>query len=647
MKKELALKYTDETFREKLKSIYGDTYDFEDVNYDGIKAIVVLKCKKHGLFSRRTSDLLVNRACPECMQEHKKEDYALRAEHRKKTMMSKYGVDNPMKLDSVKDKIKQTCLNRYGVDNPRKLESVVDKARRTNTERYGDISYAKTDKGIARIQDTMEKRYGAKNFMQSDAHLDVVESMVEKSRQTQLKRYGVKHYSQSDEAKKLMSVRKLKEFESKRKNGTFNASNGEMFVELKLIERFGKNDVVKQYRSNEYPYACDFYVKSRDMYIELNYHWTHNTHWFDIKDEDDYSTFEEWFGKASESKFYDNAVHVWTVRDVQKRECAAKNRLNYVVFWDNNLRDFELWLAMGCPDGHDYERMYSWLPDRYISKISCPDEITGTPKNLSLIAKACQFPVFYEQEIKMWNENKFYKGLPLQIYLYYNRFKYLGKLPEQLSDLAIMNSFTISGIRKGYTVFNTELMNKVTDKYDIKSVYDPCAGWGERLLCCYYNDIDYFGVDVNTKLKQGYIDMVNKFNITKQTVIYADASKYSPMGVFDAVITCPPYGSTEIYSDAGAENLSNFEFLDWWNNVVKNCCSVNPTYFCFQINQKWIDKMVDVVKRQGFEVIEKFDYSSNLSSHFTRKNGVNTKKEHETMVVMKRKTLCYDVYYDF
>lgn len=47
--------------------------------------------------------------------------------------------------------------------------------------------------------------------------------------------------------------------------------------------------------------------------------------------------------------------------DDLKRNYAEKNKLNYVVFWDNNLRDFKLWCAMGCPVGHDYNKKYTWL----------------------------------------------------------------------------------------------------------------------------------------------------------------------------------------------------------------------------------------------------------------------------------------------
>lgn len=50
--------------------------------------------------------------------------------------------------------------------------------------------------------------------------------------------------------------------------------------------------------------------------------------------------------------------------------------------------------------------------------------------------------------------------------------------------------------------------------------------------------------------------------MTKQSIVFDDAATVSLSGSVDAVITCPPYGSTEIYSDVGAENLSHDDF---WN----------------------------------------------------------------------------------
>ena len=44
--------------------------------------------------------------------------------------------------------------------------------------------------------------------------------------------------------------------------------------------------------------------------------------------------------KSKHTKYYDNAIQTWTVRDVKKRECSQNNKLNYIVFW--NLDEFDV-----------------------------------------------------------------------------------------------------------------------------------------------------------------------------------------------------------------------------------------------------------------------------------------------------------------
>jgi hypothetical protein len=46
--------------------------------------------------------------------------------------------------------------------------------------------------------------------------------------------------------------------------------------------------------------------------------------------------------------------------------------------------------------------------------------------------------------------------------------------------------------------------------------------------------------------------------------------------------------------------------------------------------------MTEIVEKNGYVKIDEFVYANNKSSHFTRKNGVNTKKEYEIMLVFER-----------
>ena len=94
---------------------------------------------------------------------------------------------------------------------------------------------------------------------------------------------------QSDEIKQKYDFKALnaKANETKRLNGTFNTSKPEEDAYVLLCDHFSKDDVIRQYYSEKYPFNCDFYIKSLDTYIECNFNWTHGGHWFDENNEED------------------------------------------------------------------------------------------------------------------------------------------------------------------------------------------------------------------------------------------------------------------------------------------------------------------------------------------------------------------------
>lgn len=64
-------------------------------------------------------------------------------ESRRKTLAERYGVDNPFRLESVKEKIRKTNLEKYGVDNPNKLAGFKQKSamkcRDTLAKKYNHV----------------------------------------------------------------------------------------------------------------------------------------------------------------------------------------------------------------------------------------------------------------------------------------------------------------------------------------------------------------------------------------------------------------------------------------------------------------------------------------------------------------------------
>lgn len=355
-----------ERFISKAKTVHGDKYDYSLVDYRTCKDKVKIICPIHGVFEQ-TPDKHTNEGngCPGCrvariqatVRERYGVDYISQLssfqEKVTETCIEKYGVrrpmqnpdikqksietsrkrwgcDYPMQNDEVKARFRKVFMELYGVDVPFKSSEFLEKARATMIEHYGVVNPMQIADARAKAEVTLMDRYGVTN----PAYLPDFKERCEKS---SLEHWGVLHPMQD------MSVRN-KQFASRMENGIANVSSGEEEIYLQLCDKFGVDDVFRQYISDVYSFHCDFYVKSLDLYIELNGNWTHGFHWFDENNADDVQTALSWSDKAlSGSKYYSNALYVWTVMDLMKRAAAVANNLNYIVFWDAKLSDFYDW----------------------------------------------------------------------------------------------------------------------------------------------------------------------------------------------------------------------------------------------------------------------------------------------------------------
>ncbi len=151
-------------------------------------------------------------------------------------------------------------------------------------------------------------------------------------------------------------------FELQQTNDWYASVNMDAF-EAALVSVFGADDVVRNYKSKKMPLRVSFYVKSRDMYIDLHDFAQHGGHWYDPERESDEARCRFWSAMSDIDDRFVEALCLWTGSDPVKRWYAGHNKLNYVVFWDFDGYDMALWLGMGCPSGQDWLREYSWIPD--------------------------------------------------------------------------------------------------------------------------------------------------------------------------------------------------------------------------------------------------------------------------------------------
>ena len=237
----------------------------------------------------------------------------------KSTNLERYGTEYTFQSDIIKEKSKQTCLEKYGVKYPAQSDLIKEKSKSTNLERYGTEYTFQSDIIKEKSKSTNLERYGTEYTFQSDI-------IKEKSKQTYLKKYGVDHPSKSE-------IVKLKIYNTHKRNNSFNTSEPELKLLKLLQDKFGFNDIEYQYKSSQYPFVCDFYVKSLDLYIELQGSWTHGGVPYDFTNPDHIKKLQIW--KSKNTKFYNNAINVWTIRDPLKRQTAKDSNLNYIEVFDS------------------------------------------------------------------------------------------------------------------------------------------------------------------------------------------------------------------------------------------------------------------------------------------------------------------------
>lgn len=212
----------------------------------------------------------------------------------------------------------------------------------TKKKMYG---YIPGSYGSKEFENAMLDKYGVKNSQQNP-------KIREKTKKTNKERYGVEYAFLTEEAKEKSKVASQTPEARKRVRETvlrdhsidskINAQRRELSDKeirkgslpekyfYEQLQNIGV-DVIYNASSERYPFLCDFYLPSFDLFIELNLHPNHGGHWFDANSEKDREKVEEW--KAKKSKYFDAAIEIWTKRDLKKKKVAEENKLSYRVLW--------------------------------------------------------------------------------------------------------------------------------------------------------------------------------------------------------------------------------------------------------------------------------------------------------------------------
>ena len=173
------------------------------------------------------------------------------------------------------------------------------------------------------------------------------------------------------------------------------------------------------------------------------------------------------------------------------------------------------------------------------------------------------------------------------------------------------NVFECFRINLGSIVmFKSTTAKYLYKKYNAKSVLDPTAGWGGRMLGAWALGIDYTGIDTNTNMKPAYDKMTeylssyNEFsnplfeqeNNTNLKMIWSSALDVDFSKIdYDFVLTSPPYVNLEIYEhmDKWTSDEAFYKefFIPLWQKSVDNI--KKGGHVCFNISPKMYDDAVE------------------------------------------------------
>lgn len=181
---------------------------------------------------------------------------------------------------------------------------------------------------------------------------------VLKTKQINIEQFGVDNYSKTEayknKFKDSLYVEKIvkKRYNTMKKNKSFNRRSKSEIRCFELLKTKFPDVEHSYYNKERYPFNCDMYVPSQDLFIECHFGFAHGGEPFDPNNIEHLQEIEKCKIKQKEFRFdgkkkdgYAEKIKVWTISDPKKLKTFQENDLNYKIFytevqfrnWFNNI----------------------------------------------------------------------------------------------------------------------------------------------------------------------------------------------------------------------------------------------------------------------------------------------------------------------
>ena len=207
----------------------------------------------------------------------------------KQTLLSRYGVDNPLKSDIIKQRVKNTCLRKYDVENVYQSEIIKDRSAETNMLKYGsrDWNVANAWKTICNFKNIIPL------FTKDDYTVS-----------TKIYNWQCKHCSNIFSLPYYGKLLDKKCYCQQKHTKSY----AEKYI-LKFLRKYTKNklNILAGNRKIIYPYELDIVIPSIKLAIEYN-----GIYWHSINNE---NTPKDKFYHLNKTNMCENSgyqlIHIW------------------------------------------------------------------------------------------------------------------------------------------------------------------------------------------------------------------------------------------------------------------------------------------------------------------------------------------------
>lgn len=171
----------------------------------------------------------------------------------KDTCLLKWGVDNTFKSEKVKEKIKYSNLEKFGVEYPQQNLEIKEKTTKSFQDVYGVKRYSQTQEFKSKIKEISQRKWGVDNYSQTSEY-------KLKVKETSLENWGVEHYSKTDD------------FKNKLKN------NRESLTKLRYENLIGEDFEIIDYQNSNF----EIFHKECNRNFKINRDLLYSRHNLDI-----------------------------------------------------------------------------------------------------------------------------------------------------------------------------------------------------------------------------------------------------------------------------------------------------------------------------------------------------------------------------